>query len=329
VRIVRTPLTADFRADVDAMRRRITSNTIAIVGSAPCYPYGVIDPIEETRRARPRTWNWLPRRCVPRRLSAAVGRTRGPGIAGVGFSRAGRYVHFGGRSQIWLRGQGRIGRGLPVDGIPAASILRGCGLVRGSVCVGLVAGHAARRCDRGGLGVVEGHREDGFMDNARRMLAVSERFRDGIRAIPPLEVLGDPPVGVMAIASHDKRLSVFAVADFLGERGWHVDRLQYPESIHLILNPGHEHVVDEYLEDLRAAVAHVQAHPDAALEGSAPMYGLVAKAPMRRMVKRNVLQVIERLHSGADDGGDDATRLPAPLLRLMRWRARLARLFGR
>ncbi|MCX5759743.1 MAG: pyridoxal-dependent decarboxylase, partial [Candidatus Hydrogenedentes bacterium] len=170
---------------------------------------------------------------------------------------------------------------------------------------------------------------DGFMDNARRMLAVSERFKEGIRAIPPLDVLGDPPVAVMAFSSRDKRLSGFAVADFLGERGWHVDRLQYPESIHLILNPGHEQVVDEYLEDLRAAVAHVRAHPEAALEGSAPMYGLVARAPMRRMVKRNVLQVIERLHSGTDDGTDDATRLPAPLLHLMRWWARVARLFGR
>ena len=59
------------------------------------------------------------------------------------------------------------------------------------------------------------------------------------------------------------------------------------------------------------------------------MYGLVARAPMRRMVKRNVLKVIERLHSGAGDGTDDATHLPAPLLRLMRWRARAARLFGR
>ena len=47
MKVVRTPLQADFRADVAAIKKRITRNTIAIVGSSPCYPYGVIDPIEE------------------------------------------------------------------------------------------------------------------------------------------------------------------------------------------------------------------------------------------------------------------------------------------
>ncbi len=47
VDIVHTPLRDDFRADVDTMRRAITENTVLLAGSAPCYPFGVIDPIEE------------------------------------------------------------------------------------------------------------------------------------------------------------------------------------------------------------------------------------------------------------------------------------------
>ena len=46
VKIVRTPVLDDFRADVEAIERCIGPNTIALVGSAPCYPYGVLDPIE-------------------------------------------------------------------------------------------------------------------------------------------------------------------------------------------------------------------------------------------------------------------------------------------
>jgi sphinganine-1-phosphate aldolase len=46
MRLVRTPVDSQFRADVEAMRRAITRNTVALVGSAPGYPHGVIDPIE-------------------------------------------------------------------------------------------------------------------------------------------------------------------------------------------------------------------------------------------------------------------------------------------
>ena len=37
----------DFRADVNAARKAITRNTVVIVGSAPSFPHGTIDPIEE------------------------------------------------------------------------------------------------------------------------------------------------------------------------------------------------------------------------------------------------------------------------------------------
>jgi len=46
IRLVRVPVAADYRADVDAMRRAITRNTVALAGSAPTFPHGVIDPIE-------------------------------------------------------------------------------------------------------------------------------------------------------------------------------------------------------------------------------------------------------------------------------------------
>lgn len=41
------PVDSDFRADVAATRAAINRNTIVVVGSAPCFPYGVSDPIAE------------------------------------------------------------------------------------------------------------------------------------------------------------------------------------------------------------------------------------------------------------------------------------------
>ncbi len=43
----RVPVGPDYRADVDAMAAAIDDDTVLVVGSAPSYPQGVIDPIPE------------------------------------------------------------------------------------------------------------------------------------------------------------------------------------------------------------------------------------------------------------------------------------------
>jgi glutamate/tyrosine decarboxylase-like PLP-dependent enzyme len=47
IKIIRIPVGADFRADVAATQEAINDNTIALVGSAPPFPHGIVDPIEE------------------------------------------------------------------------------------------------------------------------------------------------------------------------------------------------------------------------------------------------------------------------------------------
>ncbi len=43
----KVPVDADWKADVDAMSALVDENTVIVVGSAPQYPQGVIDPIPE------------------------------------------------------------------------------------------------------------------------------------------------------------------------------------------------------------------------------------------------------------------------------------------
>src|SRR5690348_13941490 len=47
IKLLKAPLAEDWRVDVEWIRRHVTPNTIAIVGSAPNYAHGVIDPIEQ------------------------------------------------------------------------------------------------------------------------------------------------------------------------------------------------------------------------------------------------------------------------------------------
>lgn len=45
LKLVRTDLGPDLRGSVENMEKAITPNTIGVVGSAPCWPYGYYDPI--------------------------------------------------------------------------------------------------------------------------------------------------------------------------------------------------------------------------------------------------------------------------------------------
>ncbi|HOT51135.1 MAG TPA: aminotransferase class V-fold PLP-dependent enzyme, partial [Candidatus Hydrogenedentes bacterium] len=232
VRIVRTPLMPDFRVDVDAMRRRITSNTIAIVGSAPCYPYGVIDPIEALADlAREHGIGLHVDACLGGFLLPWVERAghplplwdfRVPGVTSISAD-----VHK----------YGYAAKGASVIVYRSMDLLRHQFFADADWCGGVYASTSLPGTRPGGAiaaawASLMAIGENGFKDNARRMLAVTERFKEGVQGIPPLEILGHPPVGVMAIGSHDRKIGAFAVADFLGDRGWHVDRLQRPESIH-------------------------------------------------------------------------------------------------
>ena len=53
VDLIRVPVDDDFRVDADALADACSDDTIMVVGSAPTYPQGVIDPIGPDRRRSP------------------------------------------------------------------------------------------------------------------------------------------------------------------------------------------------------------------------------------------------------------------------------------
>ncbi len=91
-------------------------------------------------------------------------------------------------------------------------------------------------------------------------------------------------------------IDIYALADRLEARGWTVDRQHRPASIHLTVTVNHAQIVDQYLGDLRAAVAEVQRNPKLKKSGTAPMYGMAAKLPIRFLVKSRVKQAIAELY---------------------------------
>jgi hypothetical protein len=109
-----------------------------------------------------------------------------------------------------------------------------------------------------------------------------------------LALLGRPDATIVSYAAVGA--DIFALADQLEKRGWSVDRQHRPSSIHLTVTANHAPVIDRYLADLRECLAEVRANPSLSKSGSAPMYGMAARLPVRRLVAGQVRKVIAEMY---------------------------------
>lgn len=269
----------DGAVDVAHMAQLIDTQTIMLVGSAPQYAHGTVDPIAEIGAL-------ALRRGVPLHVDACFGGFvmpflerlgvdaptwdfRVPGVTTLsadlhkyGFAAKGASLLLH-RDPATLRHQFFVATGW------AGGIYVSPGLPGTRPGGPIAAAWAAMRA----LG------ESGYLALAKDALQAATQLRTGILQIPGLELLGRPHSTIVTWASDDPAVDVYAVADLLQADGWGVDRQQLPPSVHLTVNASNLPVVDRYLTDLRAAVAYVRLHPELRSAGDAAVYGLMAKVP--------------------------------------------------
>ena len=96
--------------------------------------------------------------------------------------------------------------------------------------------------------------EDGYVAKMRETMDAVEKLKAAVGIIDGVHVWGEPDGTVMALGSSTQ--DIFAVGDALNARGWHFDRQDNPPALHLMASPRHKLVIDEFIADLRDAVAH-------------------------------------------------------------------------
>jgi sphinganine-1-phosphate aldolase len=112
-----------------------------------------------------------------------------------------------------------------------------------------------------------------------------------VREIHELFVIGKPDMTIVAFGS--KALDIFEVNDIMSSKGWHLNALQRPNSIHICITLQHVPVVDDFLRDLREAVETVKANPGPITGGLAPIYGAAGKMPDRGMVNELLVSFMD------------------------------------
>jgi glutamate/tyrosine decarboxylase-like PLP-dependent enzyme len=331
------PLDAGLRADANRLERLINRNTVMVLGSAPDYPHGLVDPIE-------RMGEIAARHGVPLHVDACVGGFILPFMEMNGMRLPPWDYRVAGVTSISadLHKYGFAAKGASTITYRNLDLLQHQMFVYQDWPGGIFASPALLGTRPGGAyaaawAALQYFGKSGYRELARRTSDAFTRLRDGIEAIPELRVLGDPQGPLLGYAAREKGFSVYAVGDQLDARGWQVNRLQFPEGLHAMVTAKHAESVDAYLDDLRAAVVAVKADPSLARAGSAATYGLMANVPLRGMVKKRVLEVFAEMYragGGALDfgavAGDadpaaraaESARRRSPLERLALWRSR-------
>jgi sphinganine-1-phosphate aldolase len=264
---------ADWRADVAAMEAAIDDSTVLIVGSAPQYPQGVIDPIAEIAAlAAARGINCHVDACmggVTLTYMARLGEPippwnfAVPGVTSIsvdlhkyGYTAKGASVIMHRNKQLrshqtfvtdnWLGG---------VYGSSGVLGTKGGGSMAAAWAVMHYLGN------------------EGYMRVTAAARQACLQLAAAVAAIPELTVRAQPHATLMAFGAADEsHLDVFAVADALWRRGWYVDRQRPPASLHCTVSAVHDGKVDSFVADLKASVDEVTR---ASRRGDQGMYGTI------------------------------------------------------
>lgn len=253
VKSIRVPVRSDFRADPAAMAAAVTPDTILMVGSAPSYPHGLVDPICELASI-------ALQRDLLFHVDACVGGLMLPFVRKLGYPVPDFDFSVPGVTSISadLHKYGYAAKGASVILYRNAALRRHQYFAYTDWSGGLYASPSMTGTRAGGpiaaaWAILNYLGEDGYLRLTDQVMKTALRLRDGVNAIDGLHVIGQPEMTVLAIGSD--RLDVYEVGDELTARGWHLDRQQFPPSLHLTVSPYHAQVVDVFLRDLNEAAA--------------------------------------------------------------------------
>lgn len=283
-----------MEVDLAAVRKAVNPNVIMIVGSAPGYPHGVIDDIEELSK---------------------IALQHGVGLHVDGC--------LGGFLLPWLQKLGHISKkfDFSVPGVTSVSLdvhkygysAKGASIIcyRNKELLlnqfftytewsgGLYCSPSAAGSRPGGLiatawASLVSLGEEGYLKAARNIQETFEVLVNGIKALPDVELVGAPEA--CAIAFGSSKLDIFKVADAMRNRGWNnIACMQKPVCLHIPVAMRESFNRDVFLADLRESVDEVREHPERFKDGMAPVYGMAATMPDRSLVLQLLTSYTEAL----------------------------------
>jgi sphinganine-1-phosphate aldolase len=282
IRCIRIPVDKDYRADVKGTEKAITKNTIVLAGSAPSFPHGIIDPIQElSELARQKGIGFHTDACLGGfvlpwavQLGYAVPAFdfRLPGVTSLSADTHKYGYASKGTSVILYRGLE----------LRRYQYYKATDWPGGLYCSPTFAGSRPGALTAACWAAMVSMGAKGYLEATRKILETAAFIKAGIQRIPELSILGDP---LWVIAFGSEKLDIYRVMEVMSQRKWALNPLHKPPAVHLCVTLRHtgEAVAERFIDDLNSAVGYVKENPDAR-GGMAPVYGMAARLPLRGVV---------------------------------------------
>ncbi|XP_068597375.1 sphingosine-1-phosphate lyase 1 [Brachionichthys hirsutus] len=285
MKLVHIPLDEKtMKVDVKAMKRAISKNTAMLVCSAPQFPHGIMDPVEEVSELAARYK-------LPLHVDACLGGFLIVFMAKAGYPLAPFDFRLKGVSSISAdtHKYGYAPKGSSVilysdkkyrqyqyfvapdwqGGIYASPS------IAGSRPGGIIAACWATMMHMG---------ENGYIDATKKVIGTARKIKTEVCKINGVFVFGNPEVSVVAIGSDV--FDIFRLSNALSSKGWNLNTLQFPSSIHICCTVLHTQkgVAEQFVCDVREQVAIILKNPKEKTTGLGAIYGMAQSIPDRSMV---------------------------------------------
>lgn len=296
IKMVHAPTPApDFRVDLNAVKRLINTNTVALVGSAGNYPYGLIDPLEDLSDLALKhglglhvdgclggfILPWAEKLGYP----IPVFDFRLPGVTSMSADTHKYGFGLKGTSVVLYRNKHlRQYQFFHVPDWPGG--LYASPSMTGSRSGGLTASTWAAMVYLG---------EEGYLEAAQAIMRVADEIKQGITTIPELKIIGKP---TFVISFRSDEVDIFHVNDDMAAKGWRFNCLQLPPALHFCVTmpqtmvPG---IAARLIDDLRASVAYAKKAAGTAAKSSA-LYGISGTAEGNKMATELMLGMFDILY---------------------------------
>ncbi|MFP3943175.1 MAG: pyridoxal phosphate-dependent decarboxylase family protein [Alphaproteobacteria bacterium] len=254
--LIRVPVDpATLLADAEAMAQAVREDTFMVVGSAPAFPSGCIDPIAELGELAEQRNLWL-------HVDACVGgyfipfaerngmdvpefdfrvpavRSMSADLHKYGYCAKGASTVLYRSEDLWRF------QTFDFDDWP-------CGRMFTPTLAGTRPGGAIASA----WAVMNHLGVEGYRERARIVVETRERL-EGKLAEMNLTVWGRPKLGLISFGTED--FDIIAVWPHMWERGWFCGVTTEPRGLHMMLTPAHAGALDDFTADLEACCAHVR-----------------------------------------------------------------------
>ena len=274
----RIAVDAEWRADVTAMSAAIDSNTVLLVGSAPQYPQGVIDPISEIASLGLSM-------DINVHVDACMGGVTLPFLERLGVPITPWDFRVDGVTSISvdLHKYGYTAKGASVILHRSKKLRSYQTFVTDNWLGGFYGSSGVLGTKSGGpmaaaWAVMNYLGDAGYLRLTKAAYDACQQLADAIEQFPELQLRARPDSTLLSFGASESNVDsspmfdIYAVADLLAQRGWYVDKQSPPASLHCTVNAVHGAVIDDFLIDLRWAVDEVLTHDSRGERGS---YGTI------------------------------------------------------